>query len=382
MAKIVIVQPYVPTYRAPLFEALGRRLHDEGHDLVVASGEPTGPQSARLDSVHLRNVTHVPLRVRVLRAGRFQLRYTRARSVWRSADVVIVELAAGSIASYGALLQRRRAVGVWGHVGAYVTADTRVTRALRRWQARRADRVLAYTERGARTAEAYGVPPHNITVLHNTIDTSVLQAAVLLERGRTPSAIRAELGVSSGPVFAMIGGVDATKRVDLVVDALDILWSQGSSIQLIVGGHGELDVLFAPARARGQVRMLGYVDDAQKGRIARVAIALVNPGRVGLIAVESMVMALPLITTKTARHGPEFDYLTPEAHLFVIPPNAPALAQMMVQLSESPSEVARVSEAIEAAAGSHTLDMMVTEMVGAVSSLVHDGRRVRTHPNS
>lgn len=128
--------------------------------------------------------------------------------------------------------------------------------------------------------------------------------------------------------------------------------------------------------------MLGYVDDAQKGRIARVAIALVNPGRVGLIAVESMVMALPLITTKTARHGPEFDYLTPEAHLFVIPPNAPALAQMMVQLSESPSEVARVSEAIEAAAGSHTLDMMVTEMVGAVSSLVHDGRRVRTHPNS
>ncbi|MBF4592226.1 glycosyltransferase family 4 protein [Curtobacterium flaccumfaciens] len=382
MARIVVMQPYVPTYRAPLFAALDRRLRDAGHELVIASGAPLGAQAKRLDSAEVEGVRHRDLSIRLIRLGPIQLRLTRSRPVWRDADVVVAELAAGSLATYAALLQRRRAVAVWGHVDAFVASDTRLTRWLRRWQTRRAAHVLAYTDRGAAVARSWGVPAQRITVLHNTIDTVALRHAVEQNRlTSTQAEIRDEFGLGPGPVFAMIGGIDASKRVDLVVSALEELWGRRPDIQLIVGGRGDLESDFDRARERGQVRLLGHVDDEQKGRIARIAVALVNPGRVGLIAVESMTMALPIITTTTARHGPEFEYLTPGVDAVVCAPEARAIADELVRLVDHPAAASTLQSAIARKAEGAQLSDMVDRFVQAVDLLARGnesrGRRFR-----
>ena len=46
-----------------------------------------------------------------------------------------------------------------------------------------------------------------------------------------------------------------------------------------------------------------------KALIAATARLLVNPGRIGLLAVEALVMGLPIVTTRWPYHAPEVEYL-------------------------------------------------------------------------
>lgn len=380
MARVVIMQPYVPSYRVPLFTELATRLHKQGHELVIASGEPTGSQADRHDSSSLEGVQERFVRTIAMRIGPIRFRYGCGRSAWRDADVIVVELAAGSLTTYGALMQRRRPVAVWGHVDAFVQPDAALVRALRRWQARTSSRVLAYTARGATLARRWGVPANRVTNLQNTVDTTNLSRAIEQRRSIDPQSIRERLGLNGGPVFAMIGGIDNSKRVDLVVAALDLLWRTRPSIQLLVGGRGELEPEFKRSRDRGQVVMLGYVEAATKADIARVAVALLNPGRVGLVAVESMAMALPIITTRGTRHGPEFDYLEPGTDCLVCAPEPAALAEAMISLVDDPEAGDRLSSAVAAKSPAFTLAGMADRYTDAIDSLLQSVKTRSGHP--
>ena len=370
MAKVVIVQPYIPAYRVPLFVELAKRLASRGHRLVIAAGEPDRTQLQRGDATHVSGVEEATLRTRSLHAGPLRVRFSSAAQVWKSADAVIVELSASSLDSYRALASRGIRVGVWGHVGAYVKEDSWLVAMLKRWQVRHADHVLAYTDGGATTAVQLGADPSNVTALNNTVDVRGLRRAVERQRTMPEANARVSLGVGSGPVFAMIGGLDESKRIDLVVAALDHLWQTSSNVQLVVGGHGELEDLFAPARLRGQVKMLGYVDDERKATIARVATALLNPGRVGLIAVESMALGLPIVTTSGTRHAPEYEYLVPGVSAVEVPPIASELATTMQRMTQDSEQMDGLRRALSARASSFSIEAMAAAMDEAIEDLL------------
>ncbi|MCM3505966.1 glycosyltransferase family 4 protein [Curtobacterium sp. ODYSSEY 48 V2] len=374
------MQPYVPTYRAAFFEALATELAHDGHELVIAAGAPTGAQASRRDSAHLEGVFQLALTTTTIRLGRARLRLVSGRRAWRDADVVVAELAAGASATYEALLQRRRPVGVWGHVEAFTAEDNRITRMLRRWQTRAADHVLAYTDTGATLASRWRASSAGVTSLHNSIDVRELKTNIEFVRTSDPSESRSRLGIGDGPVFAMVGGLDESKRIDLVVEALDLLWTSRPDITLVVGGRGRLEAAFARAAARGQVRLLGYIGDELKAHLANVAIALVNPGRVGLIAVESMAMRLPIITTTGTRHGPEYEYLTPDYDSIECAPTADALATSMKQLADDPQTALRLGAAIGEKSTRHSLDHMVGQYAEALRALLALSKSRARHP--
>ncbi|WIB67973.1 glycosyltransferase family 4 protein [Curtobacterium sp. MCBD17_035] len=376
MAKIVIVQPYVARYRAPLFTELAGRLTAAGHDLVIATGAPTGAQRHRRDAFRLSDVQHDQRATRSFDLGPLVVRTVGSRGSWRDADVVVVELAAGSIDSMAALLSRSsRAVGVWGHVGGYVKVDSTATTRVKRWQVQKADRVLAYSDSGAATAVAWGAKAERVTALQNTVDTAALRTQVLAERGTSPEEIRSQLGLRPrSAVFAYLGGLDAVKRVDLLADTLDVLHHCGADIELVIGGHGDEEHLLRSALERGQVRLLGYADDHMKARIARVASALVNPGRVGLLAVESMALGLPIITTTGARHAPEFEYLAPGVDSSLVAPTGSAIADEVMRFAQEPEYAKRLASAIDARSGDFPLETMVDRMTASILALVEDSR--------
>lgn len=369
MARIMIVQPYVASYRQPLFDRLSEMLRAEGHELVVASGQPRGPQARRRDHVRLRATQERRFISRSLVVGPLAIRLTPSPRVWRDADVLIVELAAGSLPTYRALLGRQP-VAVWGHVGSYVSQDRTLLRRLRAWQVRNADQVLAYTPSGAATAVNYGAAPENVRAMRNTVDTKRLRDSVLTVRRRTIRQVASEIGVPSSPLFAVIGGLDESKRVDLIAETLDRLWADGSDIRFLIGGTGVLEHLLHPARDRGQVFFLGYADATAKAQMARVCTALFNPGRVGLIAVESFALGLPIVTTTTARHGPEFEYLRPGEDSLVCDPDPGNLARILVELSRDAGRVTRLAEAAEARVDDFSVEAMLQVILDAIEDLL------------
>lgn len=369
MAQIVIVQPYVPAYRSALFSELGRRLRSNGHELVIVSGEPDFEQRERQDRVELSDVRHHIFKAKTLKLGRATLRTAPAPSAWASADAVVVELAAGAIYSYRALLGSTR-TGVWGHVGSYVNRDSFVSRALRSWQVRRADAVLAYTPSGGDLAVAFGADPAKVSVLGNTSDTGALRRAVLAARDQSDGVARAELHIGDGPHFAVIGGLDASKRADLLASTLDVLWQRRSPARFVVAGRGHLEHLLDPAVAREQVHAIGYAGDREKALMARLCVGIFNPGRVGLIAPESFALGLPIVTAESPFHAPEFEYLRPGVDSVVTNDSPEALADALDDLMARPGEADRLAHAAESRFGEYKFDDMVDRMQRSIEQLI------------
>jgi glycosyltransferase involved in cell wall biosynthesis len=129
---------------------------------------------------------------------------------------------------------------------------------------------------------------------------------------------------------AYIGGLDTSKRVDRLVEILDALWLITPKLKCLIAGSGSDAHLLDAASQRGQVARIPYANASDKALISRVASCLLNPGRIGLIAVDALAMGLPIVTMPYAFHAPERDYLTEGVSLFVGPENASDHAQWLV----------------------------------------------------
>jgi glycosyltransferase involved in cell wall biosynthesis len=307
--RLLIVQPYVPAYRQPFFERLVSVLAGDGIACRVAGPPARGPQLLRGDEAPTRPWT-MPVRRSEIAVPGGTITYTRVTREARRFDGVIYGLTGTAVENYVGLLGRkRRRAGLWGHVKTYVGRPNAVDEALERWQMRRADHVFAYTQEGARHAIEQGLPVGKVTAVMNAVDVNGLLS---LMNGISDSDLSDHLeqrGLSPDKVVGYLGGLDAPKRVDLLALVLDELWAMDRQVKLLLGGAGADLYRLETAVERGQVIPLGHVEGVEKARLLRSSRVILNPGRIGLLAVETLAAGLPIVTTGAALHAPEHEYL-------------------------------------------------------------------------
>jgi glycosyltransferase involved in cell wall biosynthesis len=320
--RLVIVQPYIPKYRRPFFSQLVTTLEKSGIDCTIAAGTPQGAQAARNDASYPDWARSVKLRY--MHLGDRRLSLGAGSRTWHRADAVILGLMGAP------------KVGLWGHVKSYVAEPNVLDAALERWQMRRADHIFAYTESGRKYAtDIVGVPKSRVTAVMNSIDTSSLLTAV---RSLTEDEIErfaAMHSLGDHPVFAYIGGFDASKRIDFLAEVFDVLWEEDKSARVFVGGDGQQLGLLAPAIARGQVIYLGYVGDMEKALLGQVCNAFLVPGRIGLIAVEALLLRQKVITTAWKFHAPENEYLVEGVSRVTAPDSPREFAAIALETASS-----------------------------------------------
>ena len=328
MSEVWIVQPYVPNYRVPFFEALTASLAHAGVTLRVVAGRPDAVQAKRGDASTPPWLVQTDDKV-VSAFGR-TLTLSRTRQHWRNADAVIVPHMGSSMDALSALVWKSgMKVGVWGHIASYTAKAHPVDAAIERWQLRRADRVFAYTPGGRTYATSVGVDPGQITTVMNTIDSTQLTRELALLTPDMLTTFREEKGIPDRAVLAYLGGLDSSKRIDLLADALEVLSYRGADVHVVVGGTGADERLLRPAVDRGQVTLLGYVDAAQKAAMLAISTAVVNPGRVGLLAVDCLVARRVLVTTDFPWHAPELEYFESSSSLWIAGDDASSYADAM-----------------------------------------------------
>jgi glycosyltransferase involved in cell wall biosynthesis len=335
MTRLTIVQPYIPAYRVAFFEGLRDELRPDGIELRVAAGSPQGAQETRGDAVMPDWVTTIPTR-RAAFGGR-SLLLGGARASWKDSDGVILGLLGSSLDSYRAIADRRRGirVGWWGHVASYVNDAHPLDAALERWLLRRADHVFAYTPSGSAFAERLGVEPDRISTVMNTMATDELVHARQQLDADTVTEFQAEYGVAGSPMLGYIGGLDESKRVSFLAAALDAMWASDSSVRVLIAGKGELTHLLDAASQRGQVIRLGYADSRTKVLIGQSVAGLLNPGRIGLTAVDALVLGRPILTASSRYHAPEAEYLEEGASLVTTTDDPVQYAKAAVLLARS-----------------------------------------------
>ena len=130
-----------------------------------------------------------------------------------------------------------------------------------------------------------------------------------------------------------IGRLDATKRTDLLVRAVRLAKAE---VPLLVAGTGpEEEALRALAAGDPRIRFLGFVLDREAERLYADALAVLfapYDEDHGLVAIEAMACAKPVITTRDA--GGPTDFVVDGETGFVVDPDPARIAERIDWLWE------------------------------------------------
>lgn len=373
-SHVTVLQPYVPEYRIPFFNEVERLLADSGRRLIVVHGKPEGNQASRSDAG--QGSWSMRISTTTLALPRHSLRLRNSLRLTRGSEVVVAELASGNLDTYALALRKKVPLLLWGHGNSYVTAHSQLDSRLELWLARRAAGVLAYTQGGADHLSENGVPRSKITVLNNSTDTIALRA---LRSTLTPAEIaqfRAEHGVANAPTVAYIGSLDDSKLLHLLFAAGDHLAQAVPGFQLIIAGDGPEREYVAreSASRRSYVRQIGRVGQRELALIATVAGFLINPGRVGLVAVDAAALGMPIVTTDFQFHAPELEYLTPEC-LRTTSQDGESIARAALEWLTQPASLEEAKASASEIGDNLSVQHMAAQFVTAVNRVAQKQRR-------
>lgn len=356
-ARVAITQPYVPGYRVPLWGRVIENLALECVDARVFYGgdaEQLRIRAGRGDGVETAWATQVPTRTVTLHPRLPKLIFRTVPRRWRSRRVLLVtEMQVSNVNAWLAILSGRPVVTL-GHGSSDTTDQNRLAVVLENQLNRWANHVLTYTDRGRKHVTGAGrVRESRVTAFHNATDTVRLRSAL---DGVTPASeadFRQAHGIPADAVIDLyLGALNRHKNIDLLVDAARTVFAADPARWLVVAGWGEDAVkLEALAAETGRVVLLGQADPGDYAPAASQAGLLLNPGRVGLVAVDALIMGLPVLTTTASAHAPEFDYLRPGIDVIETAPTTAAYAAAwlagVVPSQDPPSTIPSVEAAAD-----------------------------------
>lgn len=352
---VLVLQPYVPTYRVAFFEKLDQKLRGVGLRLQVLAGEAAGPQAVRGDQEQARPWLR---RVAVRRPLPWTSRvHSRAipPDLRRRARVVVAELTLTSVDAWRLGLVRRSEWSLlyWGHADDYVTKGSWLTRNARAVLMRLGDGVLAYTEGGRQRALAAGLPNSRIFVVQNSTDVPAFEWQTRTGRRKAQ--------------FAFIGALDGSKRLEMLLEVADEVAQRRSDFVLVVAGDGvQRPFLQAAAKSRSYLKLVGRIGAREKLKLASESIAFLMPGRVGLVTIDSFNLGLPILTTRWRLHAPEYEYLRNGYNSIIVDDDVESMADAVISLIEDDVLLKRLVDGCRESAEIYTLDAMVDNFFGAL----------------
>ncbi|MFT7709712.1 glycosyltransferase [Clavibacter tessellarius] len=331
--RVAVTQPYVPGYRERLWSAVIDELREAGVDCrvfyggdreqerdVAARGDGIEPGwASRVGVLTLQPVRSVP-----------KFMFRRLPRTWRGRDVLLVTEMQGTNLNAWLRAGLRQPFVTLGHGISATTTQSPLADAAENLLNSHATRALTYTETGRRHVLASTrLREDQVSAFRNSTDTSRLQRAMDDVTPADAAAFRARHGMpDDARVSLFLGALNRFKAVDLLVEAARIVFAADPAQWLVVAGDGESrDLVDRLARETGRVVLLGQSGPADFAPAAAMSHSLLNPGRVGLVAVDALVMGLRVVTTSGAAHAPEFEYLRPGVDVVEVPPTAEAYAR-------------------------------------------------------
>lgn len=240
---------------------------------------------------------------------------------------------------------------------------------------------FAYNDLSARIVAELGFPADRITSVRNSIDTADLRRA--LERQPDPSVTRRRLGLPEGPVALYCGRLYAEKRLDFLVEALDRARELLPELQFLVVGDGPARPLVdAAAATRPWMHVVGarYGDD--KVACFTVSDVLVMPGNVGLGVLDALVLATPLVTSRSSDHNPELDYLRDGGNGLIVDDEGASRAygEAVADLLSAPGRLAELRATCEADGLRYSAETMADRFTSGILAALAAPRRPAVRP--
>lgn len=295
--RVVFIQKFVPHYRRPFFERVKQRLNDNGIEFLLLHARPDPFEASKVKMDPPPWATEMPTRHLTV-AGRY-LYWTGAMRYLRKGDFVVVEHAAKLLDNYIVFAARQIGylkMGYFGHGENFqATTEFRVSALVKKIMLK-VDRWFAYTEVSRASLLRQQVPDERITVVNNTLQQSA--NAALATNAPEPCSC----------VF--IGGMYDLKLLPFLIEACDRVVARLPDFRLhLVGDGPEKNAMIEASKTRSWLEVHGSLYGEERDRMLARCNAILMPGLVGLIAIDSFQFARPLITSDAGEHSPEIAYL-------------------------------------------------------------------------
>ena len=304
--RVVFVQKFVPHYRLPFFERVRDTLTAMGIEFVLVYCEPDPYENSKVQMVYPEwGVQAATRHFSVLK------RYLYWAGVYRylqRGDIVIVEHAAKLIDNYLIFAARQLGwlkMGYFGHGENFqATTELGVSAVLKKLMLRRVDHWFAYTELSRSSLQRQGVKESIITVVNNTL--AVPASAHLGQQAPEPYTC------------VYIGGLYSLKLLPLLIDAATLVARQIPEFKLEIIGEGpDKPFVQDASESRDWLTIHGALYGHDRDVVLARANAIVMPGLVGLIAIDSFQFQRPVLSSDAGEHSPEIAYLEHEKNCLI-----------------------------------------------------------------
>ncbi len=231
------------------------------------------------------------------------------------ADLVILMQENKILSNYPQILRRRllgKAVGFWGHGRNFQSIHPRGVREVwKRFVLRQVHWWFTYTDICVEYLVDSGVPRTKVTNLENAIDVRGFKGQLAGVSDKDVEWWRTELSLDpQARIGLFCGSMYAEKKIDCLLESAKAIKARLPSFVLVVVGDGpEARKVQSAAAGLGWIKVVGHRVGKDKATLYRLAHVILNPGAVGLHVLDAFVSGVPMVTTRTAMHGPEISYL-------------------------------------------------------------------------
>lgn len=365
---VTIIQRRLTHYRVALFNGLKSRLSKDGIQLRVLHGAARPQEISKRDAGALAWAE--PIATHYLLKDRLCWQPFGKRVAHD--DLVIITQENAMLANHLALLRRpAKRLAFWGH-GANLQGDsTSLSERLKTWSTRQVDWYFAYTRMSVELVTQAGFPAERVTQLDNAIDLAEIRRDIETVAAKTHKELRAEFGLSPGPIGLYLGSLYQNKRLDFLLQAAERIHSRLPKFQLVVVGAGpEQARISAACDKYDWAHYLGPKRGLEKAMLLYMSDVLLNPALVGLGILDAFASQTPMLTTDRKGHGPEIAYLEPDNGV-IAPDNTEYYAEACVALLSDSERMAELRQGCRRAADRYTLPNMIENFAnGILGSLV------------
>ena len=299
----------MPDYRIPFFAKLKKLGHESNVEYVIGAGDSDIHSLREIGYQSQFDVETFAARKYTLK-GRALLKHHIPRDFLK-ADLIIAEYAIRNLIVFKwAFFGGVQRLALWGHGKTYTKANTKFEEWLKEKLVNRCDWFFGYTQKGVDSVVEKGFPSNLTTVVQNSTDTNELKKLLGAVTQIKIDEFKLVNSIGDGPVAVFVGALDASKRIEFLIKSAVKVHKKIPNFELLIFGSGpELESLQSACERFPFIKYCGRADQNTQALISKVGKLIMMPGRVGLIAVDSFALGLPIATTKWPWHAPEFEYL-------------------------------------------------------------------------
>jgi L-malate glycosyltransferase len=373
--KVSIVNVQLSPFRVAFFNQLRAELDLRGIDLEYFHGDIWPAERDRNYECHLDWASQITNRFIPIGKGRYACWQQLPHKLLADSDLVVITQENMILSNYPFILKRRlsaKRLAFWGHGISPRTrsADSPGERWRRIW-AKKADWWFGYTQKSVNALKLAGFPEQRITNTNNAIDNTVFLQDLQKVTPVQLVDIRQHCHLDDKAVVGLYcGALYVDKRLDLLVEAADLIHAKNPHFRLVVIGSGSESGFIEEAfRTRPWATAVGAKSGVEKAAYFKLAQVILNPGLIGLIVLDAFCTGLPIVTTGgDTHHSPEVAMLEEGVTGFFPEPTASAYAQTVIDLLADKQQYKRSHEAMLAAGNQYTMENMVLQFANGIEA--------------